>query len=113
MLGKRDTTGRDSFIFFGADGELMSIKWKNYKTIFRYTSDSSASPAIQSTYIKPQFPMIYDLGKDQHEDVNLFYTELTVAWLLAPNFKLLGSYEASIKKYPNVKVGEDFKGYKK
>ena len=39
MLGKSDTTGRDSYMFFGADGELMSIKWKIYKTIFRYTDE--------------------------------------------------------------------------
>jgi arylsulfatase len=25
MLGTSDTTGRDSYMFFGADGELMSI----------------------------------------------------------------------------------------
>jgi arylsulfatase A-like enzyme len=31
MLGKSNTTGRDSYMFFGADGELMSIKWKFYK----------------------------------------------------------------------------------
>lgn len=44
MLGKSDTTGRDSYMFFGIDGELMSIKWKIYKTIFRYTEDSPAHP---------------------------------------------------------------------
>ena len=40
MLGKRETTGRDSYMFFGIDGELMSIKWKIYKTIFRYSEKS-------------------------------------------------------------------------
>src|ERR1700736_5958569 len=52
MLGKSDTTGRDSYMFFGPDGELMSIKWKIYKTIFRYT-ENTLSPAIQSGFIKP------------------------------------------------------------
>ena len=68
MLGKSDTTGRDSYMFFGADGELMSIKWKIYKTIFRYTE---APVSIEKPYIKPQFPMIYDLSSDPHEDNNL------------------------------------------
>ena len=70
MLGKSDTTGRDSYMFFGPDGELMSIKWKIYKTIFRYT-ENTLSPAIQSGFIKPQFPMVYDLSSDPHEDNNL------------------------------------------
>jgi arylsulfatase A-like enzyme len=107
MLGKRDTTGRDSYIFFGMDGGLMSIKWKIYKTIFRYTD------SLEQPYIKPQFPMIYDLSSDPHEDNNLIYSDLTCGWILAPDFKLIGEYESSLKEYPNIKVGEDFKGYKK
>jgi hypothetical protein len=61
MLGKSETTGRDSYMFFGIDGELMSIKWKIYKTIFRY-AETPAS--IEKPYIKPQIPLIYDLSSD-------------------------------------------------
>ncbi len=110
MLGKSKETGRDSFMFFGADGELMSIKWKIYKTIFRYT-DVALAPAIQSPYVKPQFPMIYDLTSDPHEDNNLVYSDLTSGWVLVPNFKLIGEYQRSTQQYPNVKVGEEFRGY--
>ena len=110
MLRKSNTTGRDSYMFFGADGELMSINWKFYKTVFRYTVDSSA---IQSAYLKPQLPMQYDLSSDPHEDSNLFETDLTNGWILAPDFKLIGEYERSLKEYANIKVGEEFKGYKK
>jgi arylsulfatase A-like enzyme len=112
MLGKSDTTGRDSYMFFGPDGELMSIKWKIYKTIFRYT-ENTLSPAMQSGFIKPQFPMFFDLSSDPHEDNNLFYTGLTIGWIMAPNFKLIGEYQRSLQKFPNIKVGEDFKGYNK
>jgi arylsulfatase len=88
----------------------MSIKWKIYKTIFRYTEQPLA---LEKPYIKPQFPMLYDLSSDPHEDNNLFYTDLTVGWILAPDFKIIGEYERSLRQYPNIKVGEDFKGYKK
>ena len=111
MLGKSQTTGRDSYMFFGADGELMSIKWKLYKLVFRYTIDSP-SPALQSTYIKPQFPMVYDLSSDPHEDNNVFYTDETCGWVTAPALKLIGEYERSIREYPNIKMGEEFTGYK-
>ena len=109
MLGKSNTTGRDSYMFFGTDGELLSIKWKIYKTIFRYTE----TPALEKPYIAPQFPMFYDLTSDPHEDNNLFNSDMTCGWILAPNFKLIGEYQRSLKEYPNIKVGEDFKGYKK
>jgi arylsulfatase len=112
MLGKRKTTGRDTYMFFGDDGGLMSVKWKFIKTVFRYTTDSP-DPAIQSGYIKPQLPMMYDLSSDPHEDDNLFYTDLTNGFLLAPVYKAIAEYEHSVKQYPNIKVGEDFTGYKK
>ena len=112
MLGKSDSTGRDSYMFFGDDGELMSIKWKIYKTVFRYTMDSPF-PAIQSPYIKPQFPIIYDLSSDPHEECNLFYTDMTCGWMLAPDLKIIEKYEGSIREYPNIKPGEEFAGYKK
>jgi arylsulfatase A-like enzyme len=108
MLGKSDTTGRESYMFFGTDGALLSIKWKIYKTIFRYTE----SLAIEKPYIAPQFPMIYDLSSDPHEDNNLFCSDLTCGWILGPDFKLIAEYERGLKEYPNIKVGEDFKGYK-
>lgn len=109
MLGKSDKTGRDSYMFFGVDGELMSIKWKYYKTIFRYTEPH----AVDKGFIKPQWPLFYDLSSDPHEDNNLMDTNLTNAWMLTPCFKLIGEYQQSLKQYPNIKVGEDFKGYKK
>jgi arylsulfatase len=108
MLGESDTTGRDSYMFFGCDGELLSIKWKMFKTIFRYTE----FPAMEKPYIAPQFPMVYDLTSDPHEDNNLFNSDLTCGWVLAPSFRLIAQYHGSLKKYPNVKVGDDFKGYK-
>jgi hypothetical protein len=55
--------------------------------------------------------MFYDLSSDPHEDRNLFYTDLTCGWMLAPALKLIAEYELSLKQYPNIKVGEDFKGY--
>jgi arylsulfatase len=85
----------------------MSIKWKIYKTIFRYTDPV----AIERPYVKPQLPMFYDLSSDPHEDSNLFYTDLTMGWMAAPSFKLIEEYETGLKKFPNIKVGEDFKGY--
>ena len=108
MLGKSKTTGRDIYPFFGIDGELMSIKWKIYKTIFRY---AESPVSIQKPYVKPQIPMVYDLSSDPHEDNNLMYTDLTLGWVFAPSFKWIEGYEQSVKKYPNIKVGEDFKGY--
>jgi arylsulfatase len=106
MLGKSDTTGRDSYLFIGIDGEIMSVKWKMYKTIFRYTEGAD------KPIVAPQFPMTFDLSSDPRENWNLFNTEMTEGWALAPAFRSILEYETSLKQYPNIKVGEEFTGYK-
>ena len=105
MLGKSDATGRDAYLFFGPDGELMSVKWKIYKGIFRY------SDGVDKPIVKPQFPMFYDLSSDPHEDYNLMETRLDMGWMAAPMFRQVMQYEMSIRKYPNIKTGENFTGY--
>jgi arylsulfatase A-like enzyme len=105
LLGKSPTTGRDSYMLFGPDGELMSVRWKIYKSIFRY------SEGVDKPIVKPQFPMTYDLSSDPHEDWNLFDTKLTNGWVFAPMFRLVGAYQQSLRKYPNIKPGEEFTGY--
>ena len=105
LLGKSDTTDRDSYMFFGPDDSLMSVRWKNFKTILRY------SEGLEKPIVQPQFPMTYDLSSDPHEDWNLFDTKLTNGWIFTPVFRLIGAYEASLKKYPSIRPGENFAGY--
>lgn len=105
LLGKSQTTGRDSYMFFGPDGQLMSVRWKIYKSIFRY------SEGLDKPIVQPQFPMTYDLSSDPHEDWNLFETRLTNGWIFAPVFQLIAAYQQSLKKYPNIKHGEEFTGF--
>ncbi|MCQ0091859.1 arylsulfatase [Roseovarius sp. M141] len=111
MLGKSKTTGREDYMFFGTDGELMSVKWRNYKMIKRMTA-GPAFEAIDQAYIEPQLPLFFDLSSDPHEDFNLWTTTLTMAWLFDPMLHAIGAYEKSVKKYPNIPAGaKEFKGY--
>ena len=105
LLGASNETGRDTYLFFGTDGELMSVKWKHFKLIFRY------SEGVEHPIVTPQFPMVYDLSSDPHEDFNLFNTDMTVGWLLVPAFRAVGAFRASVAKFPNIKTGQDFQGY--
>jgi len=112
MLGKSETTGRDSYMFFGNDGELMSVKWQYYKMITRYTPGPEME-AINQAYIKPQVPMVFDLSNDPHENFNLWTTTLTMGWVFRPMLETIGAYEKSVHEYPNIPPGEEFKGYPK
>lgn len=57
--------------------------------------------------------MFYDLTSDPHENDNILSSDLTNGWMFSPVLKVVGKYEASLKQYPNIKVGEEFTGYTK
>jgi arylsulfatase A-like enzyme len=112
LMGKSDTTGREHYMFFGTDGTLLSVKWRYYKMILRYVP-GPAEQAINHGYITAQLPMFFDLSSDPHEDNNLWSYTLTMGWVYDPMLEIMGAYEKSVQEYPNIKPGEDFKGYKK
>ncbi len=105
MLGKSKKTGRDSYLFFGPDGGMMSVKWKLYKVIFRF-SEGAGKPIVKS-----QLPQTYDLSSDPAELWNITALRMDSAWMIGPALEIFDKYKKSLKKYPNIKPGEDFKGY--
>jgi len=112
LLGKSPTTGRNFYMFFGVDGELMSVKWQYYKAIFRYTP-GPALEAINHGYVTLPLPMFFDLSSDPHEDYNLWTLTQTMGWVYGPIAEIIAAYEKSVREYPNIKPGDEFKGYEK
>jgi arylsulfatase A-like enzyme len=107
ILGESESSGRDSFLYFGTDGEPVSAKWKTLKIHFRYVE----SDAWTAAYVKPQLPLVCDLVADPKETVDLLGGCLEMGWAVGVGFVELAKYQASLAKYPNIGVGEDFKGY--
>ena len=107
LLGESKTTGRDSLLFFGPDGSLMSVKVHDIKVWFRY------SEGFDKPIVAPQIPMMFDLGSDPGERNSLFLDKMDVAWMLGIVFPAVAEYEKSLAQYPNIKTGEEFTGYKK
>jgi hypothetical protein len=56
---------------------------------------------------------VNDLSSDPHEDFNLMVYKLDMSWMLGLAGNVVGDYQKSLEKFPNIKTGEDFKGYKK
>ena len=105
VLGNSKTSGRQEVLFFGPDGELMSVKWRNVKVWLRY------SEGLDKPIVKPQFPMAYDLASDPGERYNLFNTKLDMGWMFGVCFRFIGVYMKTVAEYPNIKPGEEFEGY--
>jgi arylsulfatase len=107
LLGERKESGRETLLFFGPDGSLMSSKWRQVKAVFRYCE------GISAPILEPQFPMFFDLGSDPGERYNLFNTKLDMGWMFGVTFRAVAEYQKSSAEYPNIKPGEEFAGYKK
>ena len=108
MLGKADTSGRDSFVFMGTDGEPISAKWKTFKVHFRYTESTSWI----APYIKPQIPMVCALISDPKETIDLMQFQLTYGWVIGAAAAPLIALAQSAAQYRHIGVGEaNFKGY--
>ena len=107
VLGRRNESGRDHFVFLGSDGEPLSVKWKDMKVHFREAmSDSWTAPLV-----KRQIPAIYDLAEDPGEQTDLMESELTVAWAIRAAMAPLVELQRSAQRYPHIEVGADFTGY--
>jgi arylsulfatase len=105
LLGQSEKSGRESLLFFGPDGSLMSAKWNNVKAVFRYCE------GIDQPIVEPQFPMFFDLGSDPGERYNLFDRKLDMGWMFGVVLQAAAEYKKSVAQYPNIKPGEEFEGY--
>jgi arylsulfatase A-like enzyme len=95
FLGKQENSNREGFPAYVAD-RLTAVKWRNWK-MHLIKQDSM--------YDVPQklpLPRIINLLTDRKEerDVAVYNT-----WVAEPMFKILANFQASLKKYPPIKVG--------
>jgi arylsulfatase len=105
LLGESATTGRESILFFGPDGSLMSVKWHNLKVILRY------GEGMDQPIATPQWPMLFDLCSDPGELYNVFADKMDMGWMLGVALKFVVDYQKRIAEYPNIKTGDEFEGY--
>jgi arylsulfatase A-like enzyme len=95
FLGKQENSNREGFIAYVAD-RLSAVKWRNWKVHFVWQVNMYDPP------LKLPLPKVINLLTDLKEerDVAAFNT-----WVLEPVVKMVGEFQASLKKYPPIKVG--------
>lgn len=107
FLGRREYSSRDSFLFYGTDGEIISVKWKNIKVHFRFVEGDD----IFGPYVTPQVPRLYDLIADPGEKINLAVADMSSLWMIRPALMPVLAVAKSAAQYAHIKPGEEFQGY--
>jgi len=105
LLGKQEASNREYIVTYVGD-RVFSVKWRSLKVHF-YTAESTFSPIVEHT-----FPQVYDIKNNPDENRELWRTEgYSHLWVMKPVMEILTELQTSMKKYPNIKPGQDFKGY--
>jgi arylsulfatase len=105
ILGNQEKSERDHILYFVGE-DLYSVKWRSFK-IHLKTAENLWAPVHSHI-----FPPVYDVSNDPGEDNELMRMSLfAYSWVYTPMNHILGELGTSIKKYPNIKPGEEFSGY--
>ena len=97
LLGKTEQSAHEGFPVFVAD-RLEAVKWRNYKIAFYAAERDWWSPPT-----KLGVPKIFDLIKDPTEEYGATLT--ADGWVVGPMMKIVGEFEASLKKFPPIAPG--------
>jgi arylsulfatase A-like enzyme len=106
LLGKQEKSDREHIVTYVGD-RVFSVKWRSLKVHF-FTAESTFSPIVEHT-----FPQVFDIKNDPDELRELWREEgYSHLWVMKPVMGILTELAQSMQKYPNIKPGQDFKGYK-
>jgi arylsulfatase A-like enzyme len=95
FLCKQENSNREGFPAYVAD-RLSAVKWHNWKMHLIWQVNMYDTP--QNLALPRVFNLLTDL-KEEH-DVGAYNS-----WVADPMFKILAAFQASLKKYPPIKVG--------
>jgi arylsulfatase len=95
FTGKTERSGREGILIWCAD-RLQAVKWRNFKVHF-YQQETMVSPPI-----KLGIPLLFNLYTNPREDADKVITD---SWIFGPVLKMVGDFEASVKKYPLIAMG--------
>lgn len=107
LFGDQEKSNREFVMFFHA-GELLSVKWRNFKghMLVRSPAQGAVSSPGQSVYggVKTMLNMqwLFDIENDPKE---LWNIAPTTAWVASPIGKILFEYQHSVATFPNVEPG--------
>lgn len=106
LLGKQEKSNREYVVTYVGD-TVFAVKWRNIKVHF------ASFEGTHSILRKYSFPQVFDIAEDPKESFELWGNEgYAHAWVMGPVTKILAGLADSMQKNPNIKPGQDFKGYK-
>jgi len=105
LTGQTKKGPRESFFYFSDDGDLMAVRYDNWKLVFAAQQAMGTLRIWQQEFEHPRVPYIENLRTDPYERAmitsNTYYDWLLDhAFLAVPAQAYVGQFLATFKEYP-------------
>ncbi len=113
ITGKSQKSARNEFIYFNDDAQLVAIRYKNWKAVFRQQSAAGGFDVWKDPFILYRVPKVFNLRMDPYERADLV-SDQYYDWMVK-NVYLVGElglhaieFLETFKKYPPSQLPASF-----
>lgn len=105
LTGKEEKSPRNSFFYFNDDGQLVGMRFENWKLVFLEQRATGTLRVWAEPFTPLRLPKMFDLRADPYEQAditsNIYYDWLIDhAFLLVPAQQYAGKFLATFKEFP-------------
>jgi arylsulfatase len=113
LTGKEKKAPRDEFFYFSDDGDLMALRYRNWKVHFMVQDQAGTLEIWQRKFRGLRMPYIFNLRTDPYEFATITsntYWDWYIdhAWILYPLPDVVGEFLATFKEYPSRQKAASF-----
>ena len=120
LTGKEDRGPRKEFFYFSDDGDLMGLRYENWKVHFMVQDQAGTLEIWQRNFRGLRMPYFYNLRTDPYEFATITsntYWDWVIdrAWILYPMSDVVGPFLKSFEEFPpsqkpgSFTIGDAFK----
>jgi arylsulfatase A-like enzyme len=105
LTGQEKKSARESFFYFSDDGDLMGLRYDNWKLVFAQQREPGTLALWGEPFVKTRIPWIYNLRMDPYERATITsntYWDWMIdhAFLMVPAQHYVGQFLMTFKEYP-------------
>ena len=113
LTGKADESARHEFFYFNDDGELVAMRYENWKIVFAEQRATGTLQIWAEPFTSLRVPKMFDLRADPYERADITSNSLwdwvlTHAYLVGPASAEVGKFLATFADYPPAQRPDSF-----
>ncbi|WP_339947987.1 arylsulfatase [uncultured Albimonas sp.] len=105
LTGESETSPRDEIFYFSDDGDLMALRWNDWKLVFLEQRATGTLKIWANPFTELRVPLIFNLRQDPYERAqltsNTYYDWLLDrAYMLVPAQQYVGAFLETFQEFP-------------